>query len=157
MTAERRAKNQPPVYEATMRLLLAQYAKVFWYMDNSLNSSANRADTTSVLIETAAPILGEYIANNGKLLLTSPFPDNTGRLDRDSPVFGLLPVDSIPFVSNTLRIGNHNPVTSDRPADGYPDLATSSTISGADALFQAISRHSIYSLNHEPGLLPGEE
>ncbi len=136
--------NQPRLYDATMRILLPMYPKVFWYMDNSRSSTTNRLDTTQVVVESVARLLSEYVSQQGKhLLLSTPLPDNTARLPEDSPVYSLFGADRLSPESGNLRIGNRSLLTSTK---GYPELQAAAGTTGADALFTSASADSLYSV-----------
>lgn len=136
-----RGKNQPRLFDNTMSLLMGLYPKVFWYMDLKKNASSFRADSSAILVETVAPLLNEYLNSGGKLLLTSPFPTSfTEQLTTSSPVFGLLPVDSIPYKSGTYRMRG---LVQPKQA-GYPDLSITGIITGASAIYPSASADTLY-------------
>lgn len=120
-------RNQQPLFTATMTTLLGQYKKVFWYSDAARLSSSgiriNRIDTSSLLVETISPILANYIGQAGThVLMSASLPQGTQRLSSSSPLFALLPVDSISYLSNRQQLRRNQVVTSN--AANYGNLRT---------------------------------
>ena len=131
-----KGSNQPRFFNVSMPLVLRLYPRVFWYMDDSRGSTGNRSDTTSIILETAAPLLARYLEEGGKLLLTTRLPDFTSRLPPDARSFGLIPADSLYQGNGQVKIKSRavfNPLISDLPT--LVNLRVSSgggTIDGAD-------------------------
>jgi hypothetical protein len=154
-------KNQQRIFQTTFQYLLSQYNKVFWYSDptrlipapNGGNISANRIDTALLLVETFAPLFADYINQPGKhLLFSARLPNGGNRLPITSPIYGLLPVDSITFISNRVQLGRNRVIPSldVTPDKGYPNLRTltpaqdGTVLSGVDTFFPNSQTDSIF-------------
>jgi hypothetical protein len=91
-------------------------------------------DTTLLLSETFAPVFANYIRTAGNhLLFSSSFPVAAMRLPSTSPIFGLLPIDSITYASNAVRLGRGVEVVSRDP--NYGNLHTLTRYQNGVVLF----------------------
>ena len=147
-----KGRNQPRLVGTTLGLQLGLFKKIFAYMDDSRNSSGNRSDSTILLLETIAPVLGRYLDGGGSLLLTTRFPEGSARIARDSPIFGLIPADSISSRSGALRMNGRGLVRSKIP-NSYPVLQNLSasngggTIDGVDVFYPSKGADTTYMAN----------
>ena len=152
----KKARNLPSrTFSTTFPLLLAQYSKVFWYADDQ--RVTNKVDTTLMLIESAAPAISQYLSNGGKLLLSCKFADGatavTGRLPRNSPIFGVLPADSISNLSGLARLSSTASLVADAGIAGYPALVRSAgagLLTGVDVFYKSIEAEKLYTAPLSP-------
>jgi hypothetical protein len=136
--------NIPVVWKPTFSLFLGLYDKVFWYSDNTQNNN-------SMLLESAAGAIQEYLNNNGKLFAVSDFANNAApnNFENNSPIFQYAPMDSF----QTFFAANQKatiPVDSLIVPDaitgiGYPLLKASSFADAVDPFFPKVSAEIIYS------------
>lgn len=120
--------NRPASWLTDFYLMLNSYKKVFWYSDFN-NVNANEL----LLLDFAAPAFVQYLRNNGKLIVSATFPDGTSQAPLGSPIYTLLPMDSVTKKSQSLNIRGLQPIF---PKQDIDTISASSQIKAAD-LFAA--------------------
>lgn len=97
------ADNQPAFFSLTLNTLLPLYDKVFWVASSILDKN----DGVSLLIETAAVPLQNFLSKRGKLFLVADVPAGH---PAPSPYYDLTPASG-PTTINNPRIGSNVLVT----------------------------------------------
>ncbi len=152
--------NQPKFWNASFYLLCSLYKKVFWYSDILPTNQPAGADTTRILLTPAAASLSQYLRFNGKLLVSSSFPDGKNQLPQDNAAFSLLPVESFYKRSDTIRIKPNGLVLPRQSGfDSLKILNTGSIITGVDVFYPSPGADTLFvlpkaSLGGYPGLNP---
>jgi hypothetical protein len=152
--------NQPRFWNSSFYLLCSLYKKVFWYSDILPTNQPAGADTTRILLTPAAPSLNQYLRFNGKLLISSSFPDGKNQLPQDNAAFSVLPVSSFYQRSDTIRIKPNGLVLPRKPGyDSLKILNTGSIITGVDVFYPSPGADTLFvlpksSLGGYPGINP---
>jgi hypothetical protein len=139
--------NQPRFWNASFYLLCKLYKKVFWYSDILPTNQPAGADTTRILLTPAAASLNQYLRFDGKLLISSTFPDGKNQLPADNAAFSLLPVESFYKRSDTIRVKPNGLVLPRQ--NGYDSLrilSTGSIITGVDVFYPAPGTDTLFAI-----------
>jgi hypothetical protein len=140
------------LFATTFPFLLAQYRKVFIYTDAIRGN--NRTDSTQLFLESAAGYLTRYLDVAGNnLLITTLLPDGTnpttGAIAATSPIFNILPADSVNPRASTTRLNRGQVVPASR--NGYPNLLSlprntpgGFSIDGVDSFKPSLGADTLY-------------
>lgn len=115
----------------TLYLFLNQYKTLFWYGD------------VPQVIEESINSFEQYLRFNGKAIFVSTFP-TVPRVERDSPLFPFLAVDSVTWRPASLRTD----AKIDSLAPGYRslELLSADIVDGVDFLFPRLDSDTLYSI-----------
>jgi len=118
-------------YNSTLYLYLNQYSKLFWFGD------------VPQVIEESINSFEQYLRFGGKCVLISTFP-TVPKVDRDSPLFPFLAVDSVTWRSASLR----TTAVIDSISPGFRVLGLQSTdiVDGVDFLYPRQDSDTLYSM-----------
>lgn len=136
--------DQPQVLDPTLDLLFSLYKSIYFY-----NDVRNSGDDP-YLLESYYPYFRNYLRNNGKLILSCPFPKAVEALSSNSPVFSLIPVSTqgfgtTAFQVSVARLNNNRAVNPAARATGFPALTSNFAFASIDPFNITPDGDSLYS------------
>ncbi len=142
--AQNNELDQPQVLDPTLDLLFSLYKSIYFY-----NDVRNSGDDP-YLLESYYPYFRNYLRNNGKLILSCPFPKAVEALSSNSPVFSLIPVSTqgfgaTAFQVSVARLNNNRAANPAARATGFPALTSNFAFASIDPFNITPDGDSLYS------------
>lgn len=123
-------RNRPKFWGTTLYLQASLYKKVFWYSD--LFTTA--VGENPLLLTYAVPAFSQYLRFDGKMMISTIFPDAPSQISDEDPIFSLVPIDSITSFSRDVRLRRDTTILAWQP--GFPNLkSTSFLVTGVDLFY----------------------
>lgn len=145
-------KYQPKYWNLAFKELISLYDKVIWYSNRNAYNTEGQPES-GLLLETACQPFQQYLNQGGKLLVLSTLPvlDTSYNFVVTSPVFTLLPIDTLSTSNGQARLQTDSLVV---PASGsgYPVLRPSQFMTGLSPFAPKPSAEVIYSAQITPSL-----
>ncbi|MEO0581201.1 MAG: hypothetical protein AAF135_03165 [Bacteroidota bacterium] len=136
-------KEQPPLFwNPTFRLLINLYDKTLWFADGEYIDG-----TESLLLELASDEIQNYLNNEGKILISTPFNKSFTEQEnvRLSPIFDLSPIDSLAKGVGRVRLPPNNTLNPQgSEVDKLDTLVSSVFFTGVDPFITKAAGETLY-------------
>ncbi len=127
--------NLPQFWNSVFSLHIRLYDKLFLYTDDSKIEG-------ELILEAASKGLQQFLNENGKLLISTKFPDN---VRNNSNVFDYSPMDRFPNTKGQARIPPDSLLEpSSKATQNYDTLQSGDFVVGADPFYPKSSASTIY-------------